>query len=124
MGGLLAGATLVLALITFNLINTMLNSSAVVGVSIPALGTPERDTVRITLLDKFVSANLRDGSGELLFPSALFVVGEEEVTQCLDERLDLGHLDVGLHPCLIGRVHRLPRRPSRGIAPESSSPNR
>ena len=44
--------------ITFSQINTMLNSSAVVGVSIPALGTPERDTVRITLLDKIVSANL------------------------------------------------------------------
>ena len=45
-------------IITFSEINTMLNSSAVVGVSIPALGTPERDTVRITLLDKIVSANL------------------------------------------------------------------
>jgi len=44
--------------ITFSQINTMLNSSAVVGVSIPALGTPERDTVRIALLDKVVSANL------------------------------------------------------------------
>ena len=44
--------------ITFNQINTMLNSSAVVGVSIPALGTPQRDTVRIALLDKVVSANL------------------------------------------------------------------
>ena len=44
--------------ITFSQINTMLNSSAVVGVSVPALGTPERDTVRITLLDKMVSANL------------------------------------------------------------------
>jgi parvulin-like peptidyl-prolyl isomerase len=44
--------------ITFGQINTMLNSSAVVGVSIPALGTPQRDTVRIALLDKVVSANL------------------------------------------------------------------
>jgi peptidyl-prolyl cis-trans isomerase C len=44
--------------ITFNLINTMLNSSAVVGVSVPALGTPERDTARIVILDKVVSANL------------------------------------------------------------------
>jgi parvulin-like peptidyl-prolyl isomerase len=44
--------------ITFSEINTMLNSSAVVGISIPALGTPERDTVRIALLDKVVSANL------------------------------------------------------------------
>ena len=44
--------------VTFGEINTMLNSSAVVGLSIPALGTPERDTVRITLLDKFISANL------------------------------------------------------------------
>jgi len=44
--------------ITFNEINTALNSSAIVGVSVPALGTPERDTVRITLLDRFVSANL------------------------------------------------------------------
>ena len=44
--------------IHFSEINTMLNSSAVVGLSIPALGSPERDTVRITLLDKIVSANL------------------------------------------------------------------
>jgi len=44
--------------ITFSEINTMLNSSAVVGLSIPALGTPERDKVRILLLDRIVSANL------------------------------------------------------------------
>jgi len=44
--------------ITFNQVNTMLNSSAVVGVSVPALGTPERDTARIVVLDKVVSANL------------------------------------------------------------------
>jgi parvulin-like peptidyl-prolyl isomerase len=44
--------------ITFSQINTMLNSSAVVGLSIPALGTPERDKVRILLLDRVVSANL------------------------------------------------------------------
>jgi peptidyl-prolyl cis-trans isomerase C len=44
--------------ITFSEINTALNSSAIVGVSLPALGTPERDTVRITLLDRFVSGNL------------------------------------------------------------------
>mgnify|MGYP001823201962 CR=1 FL=1 len=44
--------------ITFNLLNTMLNSSAVVGVSVPALGTPERDTARIVVLDKVISANL------------------------------------------------------------------
>ncbi len=44
--------------ITFGEINTALNSSAVVGVSVPALGTPERDTVRVMLLDRFVSANL------------------------------------------------------------------
>ena len=44
--------------ITFHDLNTLLNSSAVVGLSIPALGTPERDTVRIALLDKFVDANL------------------------------------------------------------------
>ncbi|MGD8854413.1 MAG: peptidyl-prolyl cis-trans isomerase [Gammaproteobacteria bacterium] len=44
--------------ITFNQVNTMLNSSAVVGVSIPAIGTPERDTARIVVLDKVISANL------------------------------------------------------------------
>jgi len=44
--------------ITFSEINTALNSSAIVGVSVPALGTPQRDTVRITLLDKFISSNL------------------------------------------------------------------
>ena len=44
--------------ITFSEINIAINSSAIVGVSIPALGTPERDTVRIVVLDRFVSANL------------------------------------------------------------------
>ena len=44
--------------ITFSEITTALNSSAIVGISIPALGTPERDTARIVLLDRFVSANL------------------------------------------------------------------
>lgn len=44
--------------IYFSEINVALNSSAVVGISIPALGTPQRDTARITLLDRFISANL------------------------------------------------------------------
>jgi hypothetical protein len=44
--------------ITFSEINIAMNSSAIVGVSIPALGTPERDTARIVVLDRFVSANL------------------------------------------------------------------
>jgi parvulin-like peptidyl-prolyl isomerase len=44
--------------IRFSEINIMLNSSAVVGLSIPALGTPERDTIRIVLLDRLISANL------------------------------------------------------------------
>lgn len=44
--------------ITFSEINTMLNSAAIVGLSMPELGSPERDTVRITLLDKLISANL------------------------------------------------------------------
>jgi len=44
--------------ITFGQINTMLNSSAIVGLSLPALGTPERDTARILVLDKVISANL------------------------------------------------------------------
>jgi len=45
-------------LITFGQLNTMLNSSAMVGLSIPALGTPKRNQVMITLLDKVISANL------------------------------------------------------------------
>jgi peptidyl-prolyl cis-trans isomerase C len=44
--------------ITFGQINTMMNSSAVVGVSVPALGTPQRQGVAIVLLDKIISANL------------------------------------------------------------------
>jgi peptidyl-prolyl cis-trans isomerase C len=44
--------------ITFNEINTMINSAAIVGLSMPELGSPERDTVRITLLDRLISANL------------------------------------------------------------------
>ena len=45
-------------IITYTELNTLLNSSAVVGLSVPALGTPERNRVRITLLDKAVSMNL------------------------------------------------------------------
>ena len=44
--------------ITFTEINTMMNSAAVVGLSMPELGSPERDMVRLTLLDKLISANL------------------------------------------------------------------
>jgi peptidyl-prolyl cis-trans isomerase C len=44
--------------ISFSQLNTMLNSSAMVGLSIPALGTPERQQVMLTLLDKVISANL------------------------------------------------------------------
>jgi parvulin-like peptidyl-prolyl isomerase len=44
--------------ITFSYINTMLNSSAIVGLSVPTFGTPERDQVRLTLLDKMISGNL------------------------------------------------------------------
>jgi len=44
--------------ITFSELNTTLNSSAMVGLSIPALGTPERSKVMITMLDKAISANL------------------------------------------------------------------
>ena len=44
--------------ITYSELNTLLNSSAIVGLSVPALGTPERNRVRITLLDKAVSSNL------------------------------------------------------------------
>ena len=44
--------------ITFSEINTMINSAAIVGLSMPELGSPERDTVRITLLDKLITANL------------------------------------------------------------------
>lgn len=44
--------------ITYSQLNTMLNSSAIVGLSTPALGTAERNRVRVTLLDKVISANL------------------------------------------------------------------
>jgi hypothetical protein len=44
--------------ITFNQLNTTLNSSAMVGLSVPALGSPERYQVIVTLLDKAISANL------------------------------------------------------------------
>ena len=44
--------------ITFNQLSLMLNSSAMVGLSIPALGTPRRSQVIYTLLDKVISANL------------------------------------------------------------------
>lgn len=77
-GSLLAGACLSLALgaparatesadvvarvggetITFSELNTMMNSSAVVGLSLPALGTAERNRAMLVLLDRAISANL------------------------------------------------------------------
>ena len=44
--------------IRFSQLNTLLNSAPVVGLSIPALGTPERNQVMVGLLDKAISANL------------------------------------------------------------------
>ncbi len=44
--------------ISYAQLNTQLNSSAVVGVSLPVLGSPERRTVMLTVLDKVISANL------------------------------------------------------------------
>ena len=44
--------------ITFGELNSMLNSSAMLGLSIPALGTSERNQMMLTLLEKAISANL------------------------------------------------------------------
>lgn len=44
--------------ITYGELATMMNSSAVVGVAVPALGTAERQRASIVLLDKVISANL------------------------------------------------------------------
>ena len=44
--------------VRFTQLNTLLNSAPVVGLSIPALGTPERNQVMVGLLDKAISANL------------------------------------------------------------------
>jgi len=44
--------------IYFHELNTMINSSAIIGLSMPELGSPERDVVRLTLLDKMISGNL------------------------------------------------------------------
>jgi parvulin-like peptidyl-prolyl isomerase len=71
--------------ISFSELNIMLNSSAVVGLSIPALGTPERDTVRITLLDKMIDANL-------IYLDAL----QQGLDQDPQYRRDLGRFTHGL----------------------------
>ena len=44
--------------ITYSQLNTQLNSSAVVGLSVPVLGSAERNKVMLALLDKAISANL------------------------------------------------------------------
>jgi parvulin-like peptidyl-prolyl isomerase len=44
--------------ITFGQLNSMLNSSAMLGLSLPALGTPERKRMMLTMLEKAISANL------------------------------------------------------------------
>ena len=45
-------------IIRYSDIERMINSSTMVGIGMPAPGTPERNTLRITLLDKAISANL------------------------------------------------------------------
>jgi hypothetical protein len=80
--------------ITFSEINTMLNSSAVVGVSLPALGTPERDQVRIALLDKVVSANL-------VYLDAL----EKGVDKDPEYRRDMQRFENGMLAGLYGQQH-------------------
>ena len=44
--------------ITYAELNSMLNSSAMLGLSIPALGTLERNQMMLTLLEKAINANL------------------------------------------------------------------
>lgn len=44
--------------ITFSEIDIMINSSAIVGLSLPAFGTAERNEARLSILDKMISANL------------------------------------------------------------------
>ncbi|MCK9420725.1 MAG: peptidyl-prolyl cis-trans isomerase [Nitrospirae bacterium] len=44
--------------ISLHEIDTMINSSTVVGLDIPAPGTPERNAARLSLLDKMISADL------------------------------------------------------------------
>ncbi len=44
--------------ITLNQIDIMINSSASVGIGIPTPGSPERNKLRLKLLDKVISANL------------------------------------------------------------------
>ena len=80
--------------ITFSEINTLLNSSAVVGVSLPALGTPERDQVRIALLDKVVSANL-------VYLDAL----EKGVDKDPEYRRDMQRFENGMLAGLYGQKH-------------------
>src|SRR3990172_3583703 len=44
--------------ISFHEIDTMINSSSIVGLDIPAPGTQERNAARLSLLDKMISADL------------------------------------------------------------------
>jgi parvulin-like peptidyl-prolyl isomerase len=44
--------------ITLRQIDTMINSSTIVGLDIPASGTPERNAARLSLLDKVITADL------------------------------------------------------------------
>ncbi len=44
--------------ITYGQLNSMLNNSAMVGVTIPSLGTPERNQMMLTLLENAINANL------------------------------------------------------------------
>ncbi|MEK6776053.1 MAG: peptidyl-prolyl cis-trans isomerase [bacterium] len=44
--------------ITFSEIDTLINSSSIIGLDIPAYGTPGRNTARLSILDKMISADL------------------------------------------------------------------
>ena len=44
--------------ITFSEINITMNSAPVIGMSMPSLGTAERDTLRVTFLDNYITSDL------------------------------------------------------------------
>jgi hypothetical protein len=44
--------------ITYSQLNSLINSSAMVGISVPEIGTPERQQFMLGLLDNIISANL------------------------------------------------------------------
>ena len=114
--------------ITWGEVNTMLNSSAIVGVSIPAVGTSERDKALIVLLDRFISANLTylDALKQGLDKDPVYQEGRGRFENAMLAGLYRRHVMVGKIPVSgqeIRDYYQKHRKEGSGARPTSMQPS-